>query len=99
MLNELPVPPTARSDKKAQELIRAWSADEGLHCSLTVDRWGDRERIAWGIVLTDIVRHVANALHDAKGWDKVETVREIRRVFNAELDDPTADASGQFHTH
>ncbi len=99
MLNELPIPPSVRSDKNAQESIRAWSAHEGLHCSLNVDRWGDRERLAWGILLTDVVRHVADAPHDAKGWDKSETVREIRRVFNAELDDPTVEPSGQFHTH
>ena len=67
--------------------------------SLNVDSWGDNERTVWGILLTDVVRHVANALHDAKGWDKVETAREIRRVFNAELDGSTADPSGQFHTH
>lgn len=99
MLNELPIPPGVRSDKNAQELIRAWSAHEGLHCSLSVDRWGDSERTAWGILLTDVVRHVANALHDAKDWDKTGTVREIRRVFNAELDEATADPSGRFHTH
>ena len=97
--SELPIPPSARSDKNAQELIRAWAAHGGLHCSLNVDKWGDRERTAWGILLTDVVRHVANALHDAKGWDRNETVREIRRVCDAELDDPTADPSGQFHTH
>jgi hypothetical protein len=99
VLNELPIPPGARSDKNAKELIRAWSAHEGLDCSLNVDRWGDEERTVWGILLTDVVRPVANALHDAKGWDKGETVEEIRRVFNAELDGPTADPSGQFHTH
>jgi hypothetical protein len=99
VLNELPIPPSARSDKNAQELIRAWSAHEGLHCSFNVDRWRDGERTVWGILLTDVVRHVANALHDPKGWDKVETVQEIRRVFNAELDGPTADPFGQFHTH
>jgi hypothetical protein len=99
VLNELPIPLGARSDKNAQELIRAWSAHEGLHCSLSVDRWGDSERTARGILLTDVVRHVANALYEAKGWDKAETVKEIRRVFNAELDEPTADPSGGFHTH
>ena len=99
MFHELPVPPSARSDKDAQELVRAWAAHGGLHCSLNVDSWGDTERTAWGILLTDVVRHVANALNEAKGWDKAETVREIRRVFNAELDEPTADPSGQFHTH
>ena len=99
MSTELPIPPQARSDKKAQEMVRAWVAHQGLHCSLTVDRQGDQERIFWGILLTDIVRHVANALRDARGWDVSETIAEIRRVFNAELDDPTAEASGQFHTH
>ena len=99
MDNQLPVPPSARSDRNAREVLRAWAAHGGLHCSLNVDSWGDEERTVWGIILTDVVRHVANALSEAKGWDKAETVQEIRRVFNAELDGPTADPSGKFHTH
>jgi hypothetical protein len=97
--NELPVPPTARSDKDAREVIRAWAAHQGLHCSLNVDNWGDDECTAWGILLTDVVRHVADALHEAKGWDPAKTMSEIRRVFNAELDLPTDEPSGKFHTH
>jgi len=97
--NQLPVPPSARSDGNAREVLRAWAAHGGLHCSLNVDSWGDEERTVWGIILTDVVRHVANALSEAKGWDQAETVQEIRRVFNAELDTPTADPSGKFHTH
>jgi len=96
--NELPIPPGVRSDNNAQELIRAWAAHGGLRCSLNVDAWGERERLAWGILLTDVVRPVANALHDMKGWDKAETIQEIRRVFNAELDSPTAQPQGGFHT-
>jgi len=96
--NELSVPPSARSDG-AKELIRAWAAHGGLHCSLSVDNWGENERLGWGILLTDVARHVANALHEQKGWDKDETVREIRRVFNAELDSPTAEPSGKLLTH
>ncbi len=99
MINELPVPPGARPDKHSRELIRAWTAHGGLHCSLNVDSFGDEERTVWGILLTDVVRHVANALYEAKDWDKVETIQEIRRVFNAELDGPTADPAGGFHTH
>jgi uncharacterized protein DUF5076 len=52
--------------------------------------------VAWAIVLTDVARHVANALNEEKGWDKAETIREIRRVFNDELDSPTAEATGGF---
>jgi hypothetical protein len=99
VLDELPIPPAVRSDKKARELIRAWTAHGELHCSLNGDSWAEKEPTFWGILLTDVVRHVANALNEAKGWDKNETVREIRRVFNAELDEPTADPSGQIHTH
>jgi hypothetical protein len=99
VLNELPIPPIARSDKNAQELIRAWAANGGLHCSLNVTSWGDEERTVWGILLTDITRHVADALHKENGWDKAETICEIRRVFNAELDAPTDEPRGQFHTH
>jgi hypothetical protein len=97
--NELSLPPNACSDANAKELIRAWAAHGGLHCSLSVDNWGENERLGWGILLTDVARHVANALHEQKGWDKDETIREIRRVFNAELDSPTAEPSGEFLTH
>jgi hypothetical protein len=38
---------------------------------------------------------VANALAE-KGQNKEETISEIRRVFNAELDSATAEASGSF---
>jgi hypothetical protein len=97
--NPLPVPLSARSDKNAREMLRAWAAHGGLHCSLNVDGWGDEERTVWGIILTDLVRHVADALSEAKGWDQAETVQGIWRVFNAELDKPAADPSGKFHTH
>jgi len=98
MQSELPIPPSARSDPNGRELIRAWAAHNGLHCSLNIGSWGENELVAWGIVLTDVVQHIANAFTEEKGWDKAQTVREIRRVFNAELDSPTAEASGEFHT-
>ena len=99
MDNQLPAPPSARSHKNAREMLRAWAAHGGLHCSLNGDSWGDEDRTVWGIILTDVVRQVADALSEAKGWDQAETVQEIWQVFNAELHKPTADPSGKFHTH
>lgn len=93
---ELVIPPSAQTDTNATELIRAWAAHNGLHCSLNIGNSGDNERIVWGILLTDVARHVADALLERKGWDKDETLQEIRRVFNAELDSPTAEPSGGF---
>ena len=80
-------------------MIRAWVADNDLHCSLEIGCWGDNEALAWGILLTDVVRHVANAMLEDKGWEKGETIREIRKVFNAEMDSPTAQPTGRFHNH
>lgn len=96
MRSELAIPPSALSDANAHELIRAWAAHKGLHCSLNVGSWGDNERVAWGVVLSDVARHVADAMRQQKGWDKAQTIREIRRVFNEELDSPTAEAEGGF---
>jgi hypothetical protein len=94
---ELSVPPGAVSDKNACELIRAWAAHGGLHCSLNVEAWpDDKAAIGWGILLSDVVRHVADALQQSKGLDRAETSNQIRAVFNSELSAPTADTKGGF---
>jgi hypothetical protein len=93
---ELPIPASALSDKNARELIRAWAAHNGLHCSLNIGTWGENERVAWGILLSDVAHHVANAMHEEKGWDKADSIREIKRVFNEELESATAKVSGKF---
>ena len=97
--NELAVPPAAKTDPKAQEMLRAWIADGGLHCTLSIGAWQDKETIGWGILLTDVVRHVADALHKQHGADPEDTIKQIRAIFNKELDEPTADAKGGFVTH
>jgi Domain of unknown function (DUF5076) len=84
-LDELPVPPEARSDEEARELIRAWAAHRGLHLSLRENSWGDNERVAWGALLMDVIRQIANAMHEQKGWDKIESMREIIRVLNEQM--------------
>jgi len=93
----LDIPPGAKSDKQASELIRAWAAHGGLQCSLNVDAWsGDRTTIGWGILLSDIARHVSNALYEGHQLDRAQTLAQIQKVFNSELESPTADANGNF---
>jgi hypothetical protein len=97
MPTELLVPPSVASDQKALELVRAWAAHGGLHCSLNVDAWpADKAAIGWGILLSDLARHVADAFHQNQRWDKKETLEQIRAVFNSELSSPSADADGKF---
>jgi hypothetical protein len=94
-MSQLPIPPATKSDNKAREVLRAWVANNDLHCSMEIGCWGDHEAQAWGVLLTDVVRHVANAMAE-KGHEKEDTIREIRRVFDAELDSATAHVSGNF---
>ncbi len=93
----LDIPPGARTDKQASELIRAWAAHGGLQCSLNVDAWsGDQTTIGWGILLSDIARHVSNALYERRQLDRAKTLAQIQKVFNDELAVPTEDVNGNF---
>lgn len=97
MSGELQIPPGVASDKNARELVRAWVAHGGLQCSLNIGTWKDgEEQIGWGILLSDIARHVADALYQSKDADKDQTLSKIRAVFNSELNGPTADTTGKF---
>ncbi len=93
----LEIPPGAKSDKQATELVRAWAAHGGLQCSLNIDAWqGEQTTIGWGILLSDIARHVSNALYASRQLDRTQTLMEIQKVFNSEVESPTADANGNF---
>lgn len=97
MPNELNVPPGALTDQQAQELVRAWAAHGGLQCSLNPNAWPkSMAAVGWGILLSDIARHVADALHQTENLDKKGTLCQIRSVFNKEIDSPTAEATGNF---
>lgn len=96
---QLPIPGLAISDAKSVELMRAWIAQQGLHISLMIGAWDHTptidERKAWGIVLADAVKHIADALV-REGKERIETVAAIRASFLAELDRPTSSSDGDF---
>jgi hypothetical protein len=75
-------------------MIRAWVAEKGLHCSLNIGTWKDPA--AWGILLADVARHVANAYQESEALDRAVTLKGIRQLFNAEMDKPTDDPKGRF---
>ncbi|MGC2193599.1 MAG: DUF5076 domain-containing protein [Terriglobales bacterium] len=97
MAEELQIPPNVVSDSKACELIRAWAAHGGLVCSLNPGAWPqDQAPIAWGILLSDVARHVADALHQTYGLEKAAILTRMRGVFDSELDRPPAETQGKF---
>src|SRR4051812_17044920 len=91
---EIPVDDYRKSD--FMEMIRAWIADEGLHCTIRVGIKGKEETIFWGILLADLTKHIGAALEKDAGYDKAEAIREIRTQMNAELDSPSDETFGYF---
>jgi hypothetical protein len=99
-MKPLVVPPAAQRDEQAVQMLSAWIAERGLHCTLNVGMWGAGgidEPSAWGKLLADVARHIGNALHEQTGANAEEAVDSVVRAFIKELGEPTSDASGSFH--
>lgn len=80
-------------------MIRVWIANEGLHTALQVGFWQDRginEADAWGLLLADMIRHIADAHEEQYGRDRRETVTAIREAFEREMAKPTTKVRGSF---
>lgn len=99
-MKTLVVPPAAQRDEKAVQLLSAWAAERGLHCTMNIGMWHDSGRdepTAWGILLSDVARHIVNALQEQYGLDPSDTLADIRQAFDRELGDPTSNVEGAFH--
>ena len=82
--NQLVIPPAAARDPKAFELVRAWVAQGELHVSMQMGGWDDPT--AWGVVLADLVRHVARFYAEQKQLRPEQTIARVRDAMDAELD-------------
>ncbi len=95
-MNELAPPPKTKDNPEAIELVRAWIVDNGLQCSLNIGGFGEHELTTWGILLSDIARHVANAHQQLNGSDAAQNLKTIAVHFNHEIEAPTAPTTGDF---
>jgi hypothetical protein len=91
--DQLIIPDAARKDTKSFELLRVWVANKGQHVSLRSGVWNNPA--AWGIMLADLAKHVANAYHQDAGLDRLKTLQQIKAALDAELASPTDEPSGQ----
>jgi hypothetical protein len=78
--------PPAALEKGGTEILRAAIVEGGLHVSL--QRGFDDYKI-WGLLLADVVRHVARIFETEEGKSQHETIAGIRWMFDAEFDRPT----------
>jgi Domain of unknown function (DUF5076) len=99
-MNEQPIPEAALRDENSVEMLRIWIAERGLHCSVKVGMYLEiksaNEENAWGVMLSDVIRHVADALHSGYGMDKDRVIERIFTKISNELDDPTSKTTGEF---
>ena len=92
---ECQIPPEALSDPNRREVLRAWIAHQGLHASLWIpDEWP--EPAHWGVVLSDVMRHVADAYHKSYGIAPGEAIRQIRAAIDTGLASGTRGTSGDY---
>jgi hypothetical protein len=91
--DQLHVPDLAKRDPQSFEVLRVWVANSGQQVSLRVGVWDDPA--AWGILLADLARHMANAYRQDAGLDELETLQRIKAALDAELGSPTDSPSGQ----
>ena len=98
MTQELPIPAVALQHPSV-EMIRVWLANSKQHVVLNVGFWEDRgadERSCWGILLADMVHHIANAHRDEYGHPVEDTIDRVRNSFLAELGYSTSERVGSF---
>jgi hypothetical protein len=84
----LPVPSPAKRDPNSVEMIRGWIAEDELHVALNIGLWednGKNEPDAWGLLLSDVVRHIAHAHEKQYGRDPRETIIAVRDALERGL--------------
>ncbi len=102
-MKPLVIPQAAQRDADAVQVLSAWVAERGLHCSLSIGMWrenGHNESRAWGILLADTIRHIANATAERYGESAPDVLAAVLSSLQDELGDPTSPAVGAFsHGH
>ena len=90
-LNELPMPPTAKSDG-GLELLRVWAASGRQHVSVATGIWNDPA--AWGVMIVDLMKHISNAYEQTAGIPNNEALQRIIEGLQAELSKSTDRPTG-----
>jgi Domain of unknown function (DUF5076) len=99
-LNQQQIPEAAIRDVNSIEMARIWIAERQLHASLRIGFYKENtkfsEEKAWGTILADLARHVANALEENYSTSSAEALKSIVEAQLQELKVPTSKVSGKF---
>ncbi|HET7458922.1 MAG TPA: DUF5076 domain-containing protein [Gemmatimonadaceae bacterium] len=90
---QLGIPPIPSADPSSFEVARIWMSGGNQHVALAVNEADDPA--AWGIMLADLARHVANAYSQFGTHSKEDAMHRVLALFAAELQRPTDRPTGQ----
>lgn len=79
-------PPLAHEEPSAVEVLRIWSAPDGVQQLSLRTTWSDPG--AWGLLLVDVARHAARA-YARDGIEEVVALARIHELLSAEWSDGT----------
>jgi len=97
-MRALDPPPTAANDPNATELVRLWAANSKLEVVINIGSYEEQgydEALAWGVIISDFARHVANALAQRYGKNEEQELARIRDFFLREISGPTSAITGE----
>ncbi len=89
---QLPIPDQAASDPKAIELVRIWAGNGKQQVAMATGLWDDPAN--WGIMLVDLMKHIAIAYEQTGGLEPSQTIARIKAGLDAEWSSPTDEPTG-----
>ena len=75
-MTELEKPEGIKDDPNAMEMMRVWIGNKDIQVSMLLGMWEEAsnfeidERDAWGELLADLIRHIANGLTQSHDYQK-----------------------------
>ena len=90
-MNELQIPEGIKGDANAMEMIRVWIGNKDIHVSMLLGMWEEAsnfdvdEREAWGELLADLIRHIANGLTQSHDYHRDASERRIANALLTHL--------------
>ena len=92
-MHELPIPPDATTDQRARELARVWAAHGQQYVTLATGL--GKDPAAWGIMLVDLAKHIANAYEQRSEHGFDDALRRIKAGSDPEWSTATDVPSGR----
>jgi hypothetical protein len=92
-MKALPAPNKTTQTADAFELFSVWYVDGAPYVTVRAGAWKDPA--AYGIMIADLMRHIAHAYWQVGGQDKQEAFLRILEGFAAQIEFPTDEPAGK----